>query len=268
LRPANLSPEASQHRIDLHKISNNTVQSYNFLSKEVKDIKDDFIVQVAEVAHTVFASEICQMMEESAKKRGTGIAKRKPEYIIEKMLEGKAIIATHKDGRVAGFCYIEVWQGKDYVANSGLIVSESFRNAGLATRIKQKAFELTRKKYPDAKMFGITTSLAVMKINSDLGYKPVTFSELTNDDSFWSGCQSCVNFDILTRTERKNCLCTGMLYDPKEDKRKQFVEAVKKTNKKVPMKLGVPKTKRMKVAKGGQKGPSSRLKKSEQLVKA
>jgi hypothetical protein len=229
-------------------------------SLKVKNTLDKFTVQVATAAHTVYAETICQLMEDSAKKRGTGIAKRKPEYITEKMLEGKAIIATHHDGRLAGFCYIEAWQGKDYVANSGLIVSEEFRNVGLAKKIKQKAFELTRKKYPDAKLFGITTSLAVMKINSELGYKPVTFSELTQDEAFWNGCQSCVNYDILTRTNRRNCLCTGMLYDPKAEKKKQFMETVKKVNKKIPQKLTVPKAQRTKVAKG-QKGTSNRLKK-------
>ncbi len=232
---------------------------------EVKNNTDKFTVQIATAAHTVYAETICLMMEDSAKKRGTGIAKRKPEYIVEKMLEGKGIIATHEDGRVAGFCYIEAWQGKDYVANSGLIVSEEFRNAGLAKRIKQKAFELTRKKYPDAKLFGITTSLAVMKINSELGYKPVTFSELTQDEAFWNGCQSCVNFDILSRTGKRNCLCTGMLYDPKADKKKQFVESLKKVNKKIPQKLTVPKSQRTKVAKG-HKGTQNRLKKEKILA--
>lgn len=233
-------------------------------------IKNDnkFVVQLATAAHTLYAEEICRMMEESAKKRGTGIAKRKPEYITQKMLEGKAIIATSNEGEIAGFCYIEVWEGKNYVANSGLIVNEKFRNAGLAKKIKQKAFELTRKKYPDAKMFGITTSLAVMKINSELGYKPVTFSELTQDESFWSGCQSCVNYDILTRTERKNCLCTGMMYDPKADKRKQFVENLKKQseNKKIPSKLSEPKSHKSKVAKGLKKDTNNHLKKSNTKV--
>ncbi|HRG91111.1 MAG TPA: hypothetical protein PLW44_18940, partial [Chitinophagales bacterium] len=62
----------------------------------------------------------------------------------------------------------------------------------------------------------LTTGLAVMKINSDLGYEPVTYSELTDDEEFWKGCQSCVNFQILQSKERKNCLCTAMLYDPAE----------------------------------------------------
>ena len=53
-----------------------------------------------------------------------------------------------------------------------------------------------------------------MKINSDLGYEPVTYSELTDDEEFWAGCKSCVNYDILMSKDRKNCMCTAMLYDP------------------------------------------------------
>jgi hypothetical protein len=186
--------------------------------------KMNFKVQVASIAHVGYAEEICRLMEESAKVRGTGIAKRKPEYIRSKMLEDKAVIAFC-DGKLAGFCYIESWGAKKFVANSGLIVSPEYRKSGLARLIKRKAFELSRKKFPDAKIFGITTSLAVMKINSELGYKPVTFSELTDDDAFWHGCQSCVNYDILQRNSRKMCLCTAMLFDPaKEEKRFNFVE--------------------------------------------
>jgi len=181
-----------------------------------------FLVTIADEAHYGLAEEICHMIEDAARKRGTGIAKRTPDYIRKKMVEGKAIVAIEEtSGVVAGFCYIEAWQDLGYVANSGLIVNEDFRHQGLAMKIKRKAFELTRKKYPKAKLFGITTSLAVMKINSELGYKPVTFSELTSDESFWKGCQGCVNYDILQRTERKICLCTGMLYDPANDKKKK-----------------------------------------------
>ncbi|MBA4167911.1 MAG: GNAT family N-acetyltransferase, partial [Chitinophagaceae bacterium] len=139
-----------------------------------------------------------------------------PDYIKQKMQEGKAVIAFTKDGVWAGFCYIETWSHGDYVANSGLIVAPSFRKGGLAKKIKMKIFELSRTKYPEAKIFGLTTGLAVMKINSELGYEPVTYSELTQDEAFWSGCKSCVNYDILMSKERKNCLCTGMLYDPKD----------------------------------------------------
>lgn len=157
-------------------------------------------------------------MAESAKARGTGIAKRSPEYIQAKMDEGKAVIALTPDGTWVGFCYIEAWEHGKYVANSGLIVSPSFRKSGVAREIKRKVFELSRKKYPEAKIFGLTTGLAVMKINSDLGYEPVTYSELTTDEEFWKGCRSCVNYDILMSKERKNCLCTAMLFDPAEKK--------------------------------------------------
>ncbi|MEM1271651.1 MAG: GNAT family N-acetyltransferase, partial [Bacteroidota bacterium] len=170
-------------------------------------------ITVAGPQHYRYAEPICDLMAEAAKQRGTGIARRKPEYVRMKMEEGKAVIAT-SDGKIAGFCYIETWGHGRYVANSGLIVSPHFRKIGLAKRIKRRIFQLSRERYPDAKVFGITTSLAVMKINSDLGYKPVTFSELTDEEAFWKGCNSCPNVDILTRTKRKMCLCTGMLYDP------------------------------------------------------
>lgn len=178
-----------------------------------------FCVMVADSSHLEFAVQICKEMEESAKARGTGIAKRSPEYLQLKMSEGKAVIAFADDGNWAGFCYIESWGHGDYVANSGLIVSPHYRKSGLAKMIKQKVFELSLQKYPQSKVFGLTTGLAVMKINSDLGYEPVTYSELTQDDAFWQGCASCVNYEILMMKERKNCLCTAMLYDP-EDKKK------------------------------------------------
>lgn len=176
----------------------------------------DFDIQVASAQHADYAPIICDEMAESAKARGTGIAQRSPEYVAAKMLEGKAVIALYKDGTWAGFCYIETWSHGDFVANSGLIVAPQYRKVGLAKAIKQKIFELSRTKYPDAKLFGLTTGLAVMKINSELGYEPVTYSELTQDEDFWKGCKSCVNYDILTMKERKNCMCTAMLFDPVE----------------------------------------------------
>ncbi len=175
-----------------------------------------FKIIIADERHTVFAETISKEMESSAKQRGTGIAKRTPKYIQEKMLEGKAVVALTASDSWAGFCYVETWSHGKYVANSGLIVSPEFRKSGLARDIKKKVLELSTTKYPDAKLFGLTTGLAVMKINSDLGYEPVTYSELTDDEEFWKGCRSCVNFEILQSKDRKNCLCTAMLYDPKE----------------------------------------------------
>lgn len=179
-------------------------------------------ITIADTQHISYATEICQLMEKAAKKRGTGIAKRKPSYIQSKIEEGKAVVAIDKkSSKLAGFCYIESWDHDKYIANSGLIVHPHYRKIGLGRRIKEKVFELSRSKYPDAKIFGITTSMAVMKINSDMGYKPVTFSELTKDKEFWNGCQSCPNYDILTNKERKGCLCTGMLYEPEKETNKQ-----------------------------------------------
>ncbi|MEO6520310.1 MAG: GNAT family N-acetyltransferase [Mucilaginibacter sp.] len=187
----------------------------------------DFDIQVATGQHVEYAQQICDEMAESAKARGTGIAKRSPEYVADKMLEGKAVIALYKDGTWAGFCYIETWSHGDFVANSGLIVNPAFRKVGLAKAIKERVFELSRVKYPKAKIFGLTTGLAVMKINSDLGYEPVTYSELSQDENFWAGCKSCVNYDILMSKDRKNCMCTAMLFDPAE-KQKEYEEKVKK----------------------------------------
>jgi hypothetical protein len=175
-----------------------------------------FKIIIADETHQDFARIICDEMESSAKARGTGIAKRSPDYLQQKMREGKAVIAFTEEGVWAGFCYIETWSHGDYVANSGLIVSPAFRKSGLAKMIKKKIFELSRHTYPEAKIFGLTTGLAVMKINSELGYEPVTYSELTQDDAFWAGCKSCVNYEILMSKERKICMCTAMLYDPKD----------------------------------------------------
>lgn len=181
---------------------------------------NNIIVRRATSDDKHYAVTITTEMEESAKARGTGIAKRSPEYIEKKMDEGKAVIAVTTDGTWVGFCYIEAWQHEKYVANSGLIVSPAFRKSGVAKEIKRKVFDLSREKYPHAKIFGLTTGLAVMKINSELGYEPVTYSELTTDEEFWKGCQSCVNYDILMSKGRKNCMCTAMLFDPAEAEEK------------------------------------------------
>jgi hypothetical protein len=176
----------------------------------------NFIIRKAVSADSSYAAIISAEMESSAKARGTGIAQRTPEYIIQKIEEDKAVIAVTGDGDWVGFCYIETWSHGEYVANSGLIVAPQYRKSGVAKAIKQKIFALSRTQYPDAKIFGLTTGLAVMKINSDLGYEPVTYSELTQDEAFWAGCKSCVNYEILMSKDRKNCMCTGMLYDPKD----------------------------------------------------
>ncbi len=186
----------------------------------------DYYIDVANEEHLEYVDIILTTIADAAKVRGTGIAKRSPGYIIQKINERKAIIALH--GKTfAGFCYIESWGHNRFVANSGLIVADAFRGQGLAKAIKSKAFELSRKRFPDAKLFGLTTGLAVMKINSELGYKPVTFSELTDDEMFWKGCQSCVNYDILVRTNRRHCLCTGMLYDPTKHNKKKDEKSLK-----------------------------------------
>lgn len=187
-------------------------------------------VYVADESHIKYAQEICDLVYVSAQERGTGIAKRTPEYIAQKMKYGKAVIALTETEELAGFAYIETWSHTLFVANSGLIVAHKYRNTGLAKRIKREVFNLSRRKYPDAKIFSITTGAAVMKINSEMGFRPVPFSELTDDAEFWAGCQGCKNFDILERNNYRMCLCTGLLYDPDEKKNKKNIN--RKNNEK------------------------------------
>ncbi len=188
---------------------------------------NDFDVLIATEEHTKYAEAICNEMAESAKARGTGIARRSSDYVISKMREGKAVIAVTKAGEWAGFSYIESWEHNHFTANSGLIISPKFRKMGLAKAVKIKTFELSREMFPGAQLFGLTTGLAVMKINSDIGYRPVTYSELTADTAFWKGCESCINFDILKMKEYKNCLCTAMIFNPNVDKTK-YAQPMKK----------------------------------------
>lgn len=179
-------------------------------------------IEISSCEHLVYVSEIQQEMYDSAQRRGTGIAKRSIEYLSKKISEGNAVVAT-ENGEWVGFCYIETWSHGQFVANSGLIVSPKFRHGGIATLIKDRVFALSREKFPNAKIFGLTTGLAVMKINSDLGYKPVIYSELTQDEEFWNGCKNCVNYEILMKKERKNCLCTAMLFVPENNKVNEVV---------------------------------------------
>lgn len=171
-------------------------------------------IHIANSSYVGYAEEICELIYVSAQARGTGIAKRTPEYVAEKIRSGKAVVALDGD-KLVGFSYIETFSHQRFVANSGLIVHPDYRGQGLASKIKRNIFDLSRKLYPDANIFSITTGLAVMKMNSALGFKPVTYSELTDDSEFWKGCQTCRNFDILQRNNYKMCLCTALLFDPK-----------------------------------------------------
>ena len=192
--------------------------------EENKNGEVEIKVIVADASHEKYVDEILETISAAAKVRGTGIAKRTHEYVAQKMREGKAVIAlAGEQEEFAGFCYIESWGNKQYVANSGLIVVDKFRRRGLAKRIKKTAFDLSRRMWPEAKLFGLTSGGAVMRINTELGYVPVPFAELTDDEAFWRGCEGCINHDILERTGRRYCICTAMLYDP-ADKEKKTVE--------------------------------------------
>lgn len=199
------------------------------MTKTTKKQTDEveFDVMVADESHEKYVDIILDTIEIAARKRGSGIARRTHEYVAQKMREGKVIIALAGD-EFAGFSYIESWGNKQYVATSGLIVADKFRNHGLAKRIKHAAFQLARLRWPKAKLFSLTSGSAVMKMNTELGYVPVTFSDLTDDEAFWRGCNGCVNHDVLTRTQRQYCICTAMLFDP-EDPRCLMLEKLNKT---------------------------------------
>ncbi|MBE6301544.1 MAG: GNAT family N-acetyltransferase [Parabacteroides distasonis] len=175
-------------------------------------------VMIAEACHEEYVDTILETIEAAAKVRGTGIAKRTHEYVTQKMKEGKAVIAL-EGNKFAGFSYIESWGNKQYVTTSGLIVHPDFRGLGIAKRIKEMTFQLARMRWPHAKIFSLTSGAAVMKMNTELGYVPVTFADLTDDEAFWRGCEGCVNHDVLLRTGRKYCICTGMLFDPEDPQR-------------------------------------------------
>ncbi len=172
-------------------------------------------VKVAGKEDEKYVDYILKTIEDAAKVRGTGIAKRTHEYLATKMREAKAVIALKGD-TFAGFSYIETWGNKTYVTTSGLIVHPDFRGLGLSKRIKDMTFTLARTRWPHAKIFSLTSGAAVMRMNTQLGYKPVTFADLTDDEAFWRGCEGCINVDVLHRTGRKYCICTAMLYDPTE----------------------------------------------------
>lgn len=198
------------------------------MEEEQKTVAID--VMIAEASHEIYVDTILKTIEEAAKVRGTGIAKRTHEYLTQKMKEGKAVIALAGDV-FAGFSYIESWGNKEYVTTSGLIVHPNFRGMGVAKRIKEMTFQLARMRWPKAKIFSLTSGAAVMKMNTELGYSPVTFAELTDDEAFWRGCNGCVNHDILMRTNRRYCICTAMLFDPADPNRAQRNGKEKKKKK-------------------------------------
>lgn len=202
----------SNNGLRIAEVSKNN--SFN-LASDQNQVHSEFLIKIATEDDNYSLAEICKQTSASAKERGTGISGRPQEYLTEKIKNGEAVIAYTIKGDWAGFCFISSWDKGRYASTSGLIVAPQFRHTGLAKKIKEKIFSLCREKYPDASIFSLTSGLAVMKMNHELGFEPVTYAELTSDDSFWKGCQSCINCSILESKNRKNCLCTAMLYDPK-----------------------------------------------------
>ena len=207
--------------------------------------EDGIKVIVADLSHEKYVDLILDTIREAAKKRGTGIAERSHEYVATKMSEGKAVLAldpsvqTELGDKFAGFSYIETWGHKSYVTTSGLIVHPDYQGHNIAKRIKDHTFTLARVRWPHAKIFSLTSGDAVMKMNTALGYVPVSFNQLTDDDAFWRGCRGCVNHPILQMKERKFCICTGMLYDPETHTDEHLPEGIYKEIKEMLTKRGL-----------------------------
>ena len=175
--------------------------------------RNKIIVRISNASDLQYVSIIENQITESTKYPGVKMLRRSPELIAEKIILGEAVIACTLSGEWVGFSYIQPWDNATFVANCALVVAHPYRQKGIARRIKEKILDLSKKKYPGAKIFGLTASLAVMKINSSLGFHPVTYSEITQNEQYWTACQSCSNYSILESRKQKNCLCTAMVYN-------------------------------------------------------
>jgi predicted GNAT superfamily acetyltransferase len=173
-------------------------------------------VRTATSQDVCYANEIIAETESSAIARGSGIAKRTLALIVEKMGNGQAVIAVTSSGEWVGFSYFEAWENGEFVSNSGLIIAPKFRGSGVAKSIKHRIFSMSHRMFPKARIFSITSGSAIMRLNAKLGFLPVGFEQITQDESFWEGCKSCVNYPILQHKQRRNCLCTAMLFDPNQ----------------------------------------------------
>jgi GNAT superfamily N-acetyltransferase len=173
---------------------------------------ESVIIRIAVRADVKYIYQILEAMKSSAHQRGAGISHRPVQYLCRKIYEGKAVVAVTDGGQWVGFSYLEAWSQNAFVSNGGLIVDPGHRGKGVASLIKKMIFDLSRKLYPAADIFTITTGAAVLKMNSDLGFRPVTFSQVTSDNGFWNQCNACVNYSILESKNRRMCLCTAMIY--------------------------------------------------------
>lgn len=175
----------------------------------------NYIVRIATSDDHKYTTEITDELAYSATKRGISIARRTPEYAINKMDKGLAVIALNpENGDWIGFCCIEVWEHQKYVASSGLIISPKYRGMGIATMLKARLFELCQTKFPKAKIFSLTTNQAVIHANIDLGFKIVAFSEVLNDSLFMDGCKSWVDFSGLMNNNPTHAYYVAMVFDP------------------------------------------------------
>lgn len=173
------------------------------------------IVRIATSEDYKYIGVIIEEMTLSAAKRGVHIIPRTPEYIMEKMNAGLAVIAINPENdEWVGFCCIEVWAHGKYVANSGLIVSPQYRGIGISRDIKITLFKQCRSKFPAARLFSLSTSPAVQHVNEELGYKVIPHADMLKDKFFLQGCTSWVNYVGLMNDKELSTRYVAMVFDP------------------------------------------------------
>lgn len=177
-------------------------------------VSDEVRILPATTEHLRYVPAIVQLIEDASNEPGAALAKRSAEYVTSKIEHGFAVIALTEDDKVVGFQCLSPWEGDKFVSHSALVVHPNFRRQGLSREIKGQIVELTRKKFPEAIMFGITLSPSVMSLNTAHGFRPVGYDSLTKDDAFWKGCETCPYHDVLLKMQRTVCLCTALRLDP------------------------------------------------------
>jgi hypothetical protein len=173
---------------------------------------DTIVVRLATEHDQRFVQNIITEIEIASQIKGTGICKREPAFISQKITEGNAVMAVTPSGAWAGFCYIQPHDNGQFVSSCALVISRNFRNRGIASQIKAQVLALAKNKYPAARIFGLTTSHVVERINAQLNYVEVSYAEVTQADTFWQSCRSCENYQLLLQQDKKKCLCKAMVY--------------------------------------------------------
>jgi len=158
----------------------------------------------------IYAEAAARLIAQAA--RDHDIATRDPEFLQDKIITSKAVVALQHRAMV-GFGYYCDWQGGRFVSHSGLVVHRRMRGSGLGHLIKQELFAASRRQFPRAIIMSLTSSPAVQAMNRSLGFRTVPLDQLTTDPEFWEGCRACRNFAAIQSCAGR-CCCEGMIQRP------------------------------------------------------